>query len=83
MIRLAFVGAARVLFNLACVCFLLGLVCVYGAYRLVRAAMAGRGPQPVREAGFGALLAVVTLVQALKANAPELRGGDGGDADAA
>lgn len=48
----------------------MALLLFYGAYRLLRAATVGRGPQPVREAGFATLVAVVGLVQALKAKAP-------------
>lgn len=70
MIRSLLVGAARVLFNLAVVFFALGALLLYGAYRLVRSSVAKSENRPVREAGFGALLAAVALVQALRAAAP-------------
>lgn len=65
MIRLLIVGAARAIFNLACLALLLALLLMYAAYRLLRSSVAkGRG-QPVREAGFGVLVAVVVLARAL------------------
>lgn len=76
MIRTLIVGAARVLFNLAVVSFALGALFLYGAYRLIRSSVAKQEGRPVREAGFGTLVAVVALVQALKANVPEVSDGD-------
>ena len=75
MIRSLFVGAARCLFNLAAVTFELSLLFLYAAYRMLRAAVAKDDGRPVREAGFGALVAVVGLVKALQtqANRPRSR----------
>lgn len=75
MIRLAFLGAARVLFNAAVLAFTLGALLVYCSYRLVRATVAKDRGQPVRDAGFGTLIACVALVKALQAQGERARPG--------
>lgn len=70
MIRALLVGCARILFNLACVGFVLGLLFMYGAYRLLRSAVARDSGRPVRDAGFDFLRAGVTLARAVAEQLP-------------
>lgn len=71
MIRTLLIGVARLLFNAAMLAFLLGVVLIYGAFRLLRAAFAKDRGQPVREASFATLISLAVLVKAVRAAMPE------------
>ena len=65
MIRRLLVGCARILFQSALVCFVLGGLLAYAAYRLIRAGFARDHGMPVRDALFQLALAAETLRRAL------------------
>ena len=69
MIRAAFLGASRLLFIAAITIIAVAFGLAYLAIRLAKAAYKGRAPMPVRDASFQALLALVAVAQALKAQA--------------
>ncbi len=67
MIRTLLAGMARVTFQAALLAFLIGLLLGYASFRLLRASVVSERGQPVREAGFAVLAAVVVLGRALAA----------------
>lgn len=66
MIRALLVGMARSLFLLAAALAALSLLAGYCSFRLLRAAFAKGPGMPVRDAGFGLMLAAGALVKALE-----------------
>lgn len=59
-------AAARSLFTVGVMLVLAAFLAFYGAYRLVRATIAGAPPQPRQQALYGVLIALATLARALK-----------------
>ena len=69
MIRTLLIGAARALFLAAVFVAGLAVVLAYCSWRLVRATVAKDRTMPVRDAGFGMLVAAAALARAVKAQA--------------
>lgn len=67
MIRQLLVGIARALFAASILVSMFAIGLGYLAYRVIRFAIRGDKPYPVREAAFGALVAGVVLAKAVQA----------------
>lgn len=74
-------GAARSLFNVGVLLLLAGGLCMYGAYRLLRAATVGAPSAPRRVAAFAVLTALVELGRTMKPPTPPPAHDDGGLVD--
>lgn len=71
MIRTLLVGVARSLFFVALLAGVVAALSLYGSFRVLRAAFARQGgPPEVRDAGFAALTALVTLGRAIRERVP-------------
>ena len=66
MIRTLILSAARAVFQLAIVTLCVAGLLFYVTYRLIRWATVKENAPAVREAGFGALIAVAGLGKAIK-----------------
>lgn len=77
MIRYAITGMARIVFNAASILIGAGCLLVYISYRLARASVAKDRGQPVREAGFTVLVALVALGKALQAQGAKAQAAPG------
>lgn len=71
MIRTLLVGVARSLFLVAMLAGLVAALSLYGAFRVLKSALGRQGgPPEVRDAGFAALMSLVTLARAIRDKVP-------------